>query len=447
MHKHNYLTAGLALAAVATSATAANRLVIGEEFTATWCGYCPSVADAMHQLHEARPNEFIGMMIHGGDNYTTSWGNSRINFYDVAGYPAVWMDGWNLKYGSSGSVAANYADLNNKLNQCLARPCDVSITMSGEEVSGSQYEVAVELAVDANGTGKTMRVQLIQCYNQLNWPEANETQFNTIRQAANSFDVYVGAGSSHSFTHTFTLSGESLTNSSESTYICIAQEASSSGPADIYNSAIHKHGELPPADVTVGPNGDYSSIQEAIAGVGTGSTITVAPGTYEGPIDFNGRSVNLVSSDGADATMIDAMEGGSAITMMGAESSTIDGFTITGGYSNVGGAMKINGNPSILNCIIRDNVATSNYCVLSSGQPYFENNLFCNNSPNNIGLTWVDGGGNTFDDVCPGGECPGDLNGDQIVGVDDILEAVSGFGDQYDVDTILEVLNNFGESC
>ena len=155
------------------------------------------------------------------------------------------------------------------------------------------------------------------------------------------------------------------TNSSESTYICIAQEASSSGPADIYNSAIHKHGELPPADVTVGPNGDYSSIQDAIAGVGTGSTITVAPGTYEGPIDFNGRSVNLVSSDGADATMIDAMEGGSAITMMGAESSTIDGFTITGGYSNVGGAMKINGNPSILNCIIRDNVATSNYCVLS----------------------------------------------------------------------------------
>jgi len=42
--------------------------------------------------------------------------------------------------------------------------------------------------------------------------------------------------------------------------------------------------------------------------------------------------------------------------------------------------MKINNNPSILNCIVRDNIATSNYCVLSTGQPYFENNLFCNNS-------------------------------------------------------------------
>ncbi|MCH2142104.1 MAG: hypothetical protein MK077_03800 [Phycisphaerales bacterium] len=447
MKAHHLLSAGLVLASTTTLSTAATRLVLGEEFTATWCGYCPSVADAMLQVHEARPNEFIGMMIHGGDNYTTSWGNSRIGFYGVGGYPTVWLDGWNLKYGSSGSVAANYADINNKVNQCLARPCDVSITMSGEELSGSQYQVSVDLGVDAGGTSKTIRVQLVQCYNAENWPEANEAQFNTVRQAASSFDVYVGAGSSHSFNHTFTLSGESLANDNDVTYICIAQEASNSGPADIYNTAIHEHGALPPANVTVGQGGDYSTIQEAINNVGTGSTITVAPGTYEGPIDFDGRSVNLVSSDGADVTIIDAMQQGRVVTMMSGENGTIDGFTITGGYIHAGSAMMIFGNPTILNCIIRDNVAYLDYCIASYGYPVFQNNLFCNNSPNNIEISWVDGGGNIFDDVCPGGECPGDLNGDQTVGVDDILEAVAGYGDQYDVDTILEVLNNFGNNC
>ena len=52
----------------------------------------------------------------------------------------------------------------------------------------------------------------------------------------------------------------------------------------------------------------------------------------------------------------------------------------------------------------------------------------------------VDSGGTTE-------PCDGDLNGDNVVNVDDILEAVSGFGDLYDVNTILEVLENFGTSC
>lgn len=440
-------TALVTLAATTATASAANRLVCAEEFTATWCGYCPAVAEALYSLMQDRPNEIMGLMVHGGDAYTTTWGNSRLSFYNVAGYPTVWLDGWNLKYGSSGSVAANYNDLNNKLNQCLARSTDVNITMAGDEVSGSQYKVSVELSVDSGGSGKNIRVHLIQAYNAVGWPESNEQQFNTVRQAAASFDVYVGAAQSHSFDHTFTLSGESLANAPEVTYLCIAQEANSSGPADIFNTAIHEHGEMPPADVTVGPSGDYTNIQDAIAAVGSGSTVTVMPGTYTGQIDFNGHSINLVSTGGAEVTIIDAMQQGTAITMMGGEHGTMDGFTITGGYASIASAMKINGNPSILNCVIRDNVATSNYCVLSSGQPYFENNMFCSNTPNNIEISWIDGGGNSFEDTCPGSECPGDLNGDAVVNVDDILEAVAGFGSEYDVDTILEVLEHFGDSC
>ena len=443
-----FVLGSLAIAAMAGSAVAAKRLVIAEEFTATWCTYCPSVAGALGQLQDDRPNDIIGMLIHCGDSYTTTWGNQRQNFYSVSGYPTVWLDGWISKVGSSGSESANYTDLNNKLNTCLNQSTDVTIELLGEELSGSQYQISGTVSIEAGGIAKTMRVQMLQCFDQETYPEPGEVQFNTVRQAAASFDITLSANESHTFQHTFTLSGESLALVEECTYLCIVQAPNSSGPANVYNAARHVHGELPPADVTVGPGGDHANIQTAINAVGSGSTITVMPGTYVGPLDFSGRSVHLVSQDGAETTIIDADQQGTAITLMGGESGSINGFTVTGGYNNVGSAMKINGSPEISNCIIRDNVATSNYCILSSGEPVITGTLFCQNSPNNVEISWVDGGGNEFSDTCPNTEpCPGDVSGDGVVNVDDLLQAVAGFGDIYDVNDILMILENYGSNC
>lgn len=43
--------------------------------------------------------------------------------------------------------------------------------------------------------------------------------------------------------------------------------------------------------------------------------------------------------------------------------------------------------------------------------------------------------------------CPGDLNGDSVVDVSDILIAIDGFGTDYEVEDILEVLAYFGSAC
>ena len=449
------------LLAASTAALAAQRFVVCEEFTATWCTYCPSVAEALYNLQQDRPDDLVGLMVHGGDAYTTSWGDSRLSFYSVGGYPTVISDGWDEMAGSYGSVSANYSQLNSRVNSCLARSTDVSLEMQGEELSGSQYQLSIEAAIDAGGTGKTIRVQLIQCYNQTNWPESNELQFHTVRQHASSFDVTLNPGQSHAWTHTFTLSGESLANPGEVTYICIAQTPSSSGPgshSQVHNSALHEHGELPPEDVTVGDGGDYASIQEALDAVGSGSTITVFPGTYVGPIDFSGRSADLVSSGGAEVTIIDADQLGSAVTMLGNEDSLFDGFTVTGGLNNIGSAFKINGDPTITNCIVRNNVATSNYCIISSGNPFISNTLFCSNDPNNIGVTWIDGGGNVFEDTCENEPCAGDADGNGAVDVNDLLLVVGSFGNTdgsgdangdgiCNVDDVLSVVANFGNSC
>ncbi len=438
----------LAIAGATGMSTAAQRVVIAEEFTATWCGYCPSVAEALYNLQQDRPNDIIGMMIHCGDAYTTTWGNLRENFYNVGGYPTVWLDGWSQKVGSSGSVSGNYTDLNNRLNSCLARDTDVSLEIAGEEVSGNQYRISGQVSLDAGAPADTVRIQLIQCFDALDYPEANEDQFNTVRQAMTSFDVSLSSGQTYDFEHVFTLSGESLASVNDVTYIAIAQDPTSSSPSQVHQALRHEHGELPPANVSVGAGGDFPTIQDALSNVGTGSTITVFPGTYAGPIDFNGRSVNLIAQGGPDVTTIDAGGQDTVIYLMNDESTTIDGFTITGGYNTIGSAMRINGDPTINNCIVRDNTATSNYMILSSGNPVISNSIFCNNDPNNIAVTWTDGGGNVFDDICDDDEpCAGDMSGDGQVNVEDVLTIVDGWGTLYGVNDLLEVLDNYGDPC
>ena len=75
-------------------------------------------------------------------------------------------------------------------------------------------------------------------------------------------------------------------------------------------------------------------------------------------------------------------------------------------------------------------------------------------------MTWTDGGGNAFDDNCPGtgDPCPGDSNGDNIVNVNDVLETIGAFGSTdgsgdangdgvCDVNDILIIVGNFGSTC
>ena len=93
--------------------------------------------------------------------------------------------------------------------------------------------------------------------------------------------------------------------------------------------------------------------------------------------------------------------------------------------------------------------------IFTTGNPTISNNAFCGNSHDNIGISWTNGGGNSFEDVCADEPCPGDLTGDGVIGVNDILAHlaygtpegdVDGNGTT-DVNDILELISVFGESC
>lgn len=89
---------------------------------------------------------------------------------------------------------------------------------------------------------------------------------------------------------------------------------------------------------TIHVPGDFPTIQQGIDSAGYGDTVLVAPGTYVENIDFLGKAITVMSSDGADTTIIDGgnpsnPDYGSVVTFRSAEGlkSILEGFKLTNG--------------------------------------------------------------------------------------------------------------------
>jgi hypothetical protein len=81
----------------------------------------------------------------------------------------------------------------------------------------------------------------------------------------------------------------------------------------------------------------------------------------------------------------------------------------------------------VLDSLISNNVSATHSAVWDFTQ--VAGTHFCNNQPENffIPLYYIDLGGNTFDDLCDGPL--GDLNGDGVVNVSDLLILFAAWGD------------------
>jgi len=139
------------------------------------------------------------------------------------------------------------------------------------------------------------------------------------------------------------------------------------------------------AQTTISVPGDYSSIQSAIDAAQDGDVISVSPGTYVENINFLGKAIHLVSTDGPEVTVIDGGLSGSVVTFDTdeGEGSVIEGFTIRNGKGslNGGGISVRRASPRILGNIIEDNVACDGVGIESYfGSPYIEGNIIRNNS-------------------------------------------------------------------
>ena len=139
--------------------------------------------------------------------------------------------------------------------------------------------------------------------------------------------------------------------------------------------------------------GNFTTIQAALgdAQVIDGDQVLVLAGTYVENINTLGKAILLKSESGALQTIVDGNASGSVMLFESSEgpSTIIDGFTLQNGMAWDGGGIFITENPqtgisaspTILNCIIENNMGNGGGggIAIRGGSPEFTNCLVRNN--------------------------------------------------------------------
>jgi len=221
-----------AVALLPVTAFGAERVVLCEEFTATWCSHCANAGQRFSQLMNNYPDVFAFVQIHHGDNYATAWGNQRANFYGLTGYPTDWFDGVISHIGEK-----PYSVYEAALLARLSIATDVTIDLTAVETAAQTYEFTANVCLQPGGTAKTLRIYMVQVLDF--WPIPPAYSRNGFRQAAATQDVNLTPGNCVQVVRTFTFPTTPDWDSKENIkVIAWAQMPYSQAPAEVHQAAM-----------------------------------------------------------------------------------------------------------------------------------------------------------------------------------------------------------------
>jgi len=128
--------------------------VFAEEFTATWCVYCPSAAENLMLVYEDVPGEpyyddnffFVALITDVNDKADDRMGD----FPDVTGYPTVIFDGNDEKVSGGQSSTANYEQAIDTTGQ--RDDTDISLSIEMEHLGDDKLDISIAMTWDEDGS-------------------------------------------------------------------------------------------------------------------------------------------------------------------------------------------------------------------------------------------------------------------------------------------------------
>ncbi|MDY0281327.1 MAG: Omp28-related outer membrane protein, partial [Salinivirgaceae bacterium] len=149
------------------------NMVIIEDFTGTWCQFCPGAANGIDNMLEN--DHLVGAIAyHNGSNpssLNTSEGAARINYYNVEGFPTVRIDGVVEVVGGGPASSSMYSTYLPIYQNRLAVYTPVTIELQDVELNGNQITANVVVASVAtiNATDLVLHVALTESNIAVNW--------------------------------------------------------------------------------------------------------------------------------------------------------------------------------------------------------------------------------------------------------------------------------------
>lgn len=85
-----------------------NRKILVEEFTGTWCGYCPDGHYILGNIEAANPNKIVTAGMHINDGLTIPYATAVDASLGVAGYPRAAIDRFTYPSGNAFVMSRGY---------------------------------------------------------------------------------------------------------------------------------------------------------------------------------------------------------------------------------------------------------------------------------------------------------------------------------------------------
>ena len=186
--------------ALTTSLLSTQLYVVGEVFTATWCGFCPAARSALRQMHEGGFDYLIPLIWQQDGPYPSPNYTSRTALYSVGGIPhGQW--GGHLNYVGGGT--ATYSNYVSRYNQLVNVPSPIDLEIDFEVTDQNQLLITANAEMLQAITTTNNRIQFIISYN-LDAEQTGNYFASVMRYNEQNFNLN-SAGQSGEFTHSFAL--------------------------------------------------------------------------------------------------------------------------------------------------------------------------------------------------------------------------------------------------
>lgn len=280
------LAAILGGACTLSSAMAADRCVLMEDFNATWCVYCPPVSEECSTIMDGNPERYIVLQTHLSDSYPSAWGNARGNYFAVTGLPTTVQDGVLRRVGQYG--AGTYInDFNNRRNVTT----NVTLEITPHHVTGGSFNFDITAAVEPGTTARTMRVQFVQVLDE--FPVPNAEWRNCVMQGITAPQtITVQPGESQTVTYPMTISGTSwspITRRPNVKVVAFVQaNGNYPGGSEVYQATQLRWTQILPTDAQGDGDVDLSDLAIVLANFGTqdGATQALGDTDTDGDVDL-----------------------------------------------------------------------------------------------------------------------------------------------------------------